>query len=75
MGNYLAGYTWYDESGNTINQQSGSDGFTKTVYDSLGRAVKQYVAYDTTEGPGTSSSSSSSSGGASQTHYGADCCS
>ncbi|MCA9141760.1 MAG: RHS repeat-associated core domain-containing protein [Planctomycetales bacterium] len=67
VGNYLASYTWFDAAGNTIKQQaSGQRSFTKTAYDSLGRAVKQYVGYDLSESPcvdiggGNSSSSSSS---------------
>ena len=67
VGNALAGYTWYDAAGNPIKQQApGSRAFTKTVYDSLGRAVKQYTGYDLSEplpvAPGSSSSSSSSGG-------------
>ena len=38
VGNALVSNTWYDAAGNTIKQQSaGSQAFTKTVYDSLGR--------------------------------------
>ena len=66
VGNYLAGYTWYDAAGNVIKQQGeGQRSFTKTVFDGLGRATKQYVGYDLNETPGCtlgSSSSSSSSG-------------
>ena len=66
MGSYLAGYTWYDAAGNVIKQQAeGQRSFTKTLFDGLGRAVKQYVGYDLSETPGCvlvgSSSSSSSS--------------
>lgn len=65
VGSYLAGYTWYDEAGNTIKQQgAGSNAFSKTVYDSLGRAIKQYVGYDLDETPGCLSSDSSSSSSA-----------
>ena len=50
VGNALVSNTWYDAAGNTIKQQSpGSQAFTKTVYDSLGRAVKQYLGHDTDE--------------------------
>ena len=50
VGNALVSNTWFDSAGNTIKQQSaGSQAFTKTVYDSLGRAVKQYVGHDTDE--------------------------
>ena len=50
VGNSLVSNTWYDAAGNTIKQQpAGSQAFTKTAYDSLGRAVTQYVGYDTDE--------------------------
>ena len=50
VGNSLVSGTWYDAAGNAIKQQpAGSQAFTKTVFDSLGRAVKQYVGYDTDE--------------------------
>ena len=50
VGNYLAGYTWYDAAGNVIKQQGeGQRSFTKTVFDGLGRAVKQYVGFDLDE--------------------------
>ena len=50
VGNALVSNTWYDAAGNTIKQQSaGSQAYTKTVYDSLGRAVMQYVGHDTDE--------------------------
>jgi YD repeat-containing protein len=50
VGNALVSNTWFDDAGNAIKQQSaGSQAFTKTVYDSLGRAVKQYVGHDTDE--------------------------
>lgn len=50
VGNSLVGNTWYDAIGNVIKQQpAGSQAFTKTVYDSLGRAVRQYLGYDTDE--------------------------
>jgi RHS repeat-associated protein len=67
VGNYLAGYSWFDAAGNSIKQQGeGQRSFTKTQFDSLGRAVKQFVGYDQSETPGctinNSSSSSSSSG-------------
>lgn len=66
VGNYLAGYSWFDASGNVIKQQGeGQRSFTKAVFDGLGRAIKQYVGYDLGEAPGCtldSSSSSSSSG-------------
>ena len=67
VGNYLAGYSWFDAAGNSIKQQGeGQRSFTKTQFDSLGRAVKQFVGYDLSETPGctinSSSSSSSSSG-------------
>jgi RHS repeat-associated protein len=50
VGNALVSNTWFDAAGNAIKQQSaGSQAFTKTVYDSLGWAVKQYVGHDTDE--------------------------
>ena len=53
VGSYLAGYTWYDAAGNVIKQQGeGQRSFTKTLFDGLGRAVKQYVGYDLSETPG-----------------------
>ena len=67
VGHYLASYTWFDAAGNPIKQQApGKRSFTKTVYDSLGRGIKQYVGYDLSESScveveGSSSSSSSSS--------------
>jgi hypothetical protein len=66
IGSYVAGYTWYDAAGNVIKQQAeGERSFSKTFYDGLGRATKQFVGYDLSETPGctiSSSSSSSSSG-------------
>ncbi len=69
VGSALVGYSWYDAAGNLIKQQAaGARSFTKTQYDSLGWAVKQWVGYDLGEIPGcllsSSSSSSSSSSGA-----------
>jgi RHS repeat-associated protein len=50
VGNALVQNTWYDAAGHAIKQQSpGSQAFTKTVYDSLGRVVKTYTGYDTDE--------------------------
>jgi hypothetical protein len=71
VGNYLAGYTWYDAAGNVIKQQAeGRRSFSKTFYDGLGRPTKQFVGYDLSEEPGctTSSSSSSSSSGEPEGH-------
>ncbi|NQT40550.1 MAG: hypothetical protein HQ581_23865, partial [Planctomycetes bacterium] len=46
VGNGLTGYTWYDAAGNTIKSQpAGSKVFSKTEFDSLGRAVATYVGY------------------------------
>ena len=62
VGNYLAGYTWYDAAGQVIKQQApGQRAFSKTQYDGLGRATKQLVGYDLSEIPGATLSSSSSS--------------
>jgi len=60
VGNFLAGYTWYDAAGNVIKQQpEGQRSFSKTFYDGLGRATKQFVGYDLSETPGCEISSSS----------------
>ena len=48
MGNALVSNTWYDAAGNVIKQQpAGGGSFTKTAYDGLGLAVKQYLGYTT----------------------------
>ena len=50
VGNALVSNAWYDAVGNTIKEQSaGSQAFTKTVYDSVGRPVKRYLGHDTDE--------------------------
>ena len=50
IGNALTANTWYDLAGNVIKQQpAGSQGFTKTAYDSLGRVVATYSAFNTAE--------------------------
>ena len=50
VGNALVSNTWYDAVGNKIKEQpAGSQAFTKTVYDSLGRPVNRYVGHDTDE--------------------------
>jgi RHS repeat-associated protein len=50
VGNSLVGNTWYDLAGNPIKQQpQGTQQFTKTAYDSLGRAVVRYTGYDVDE--------------------------
>jgi len=50
VGSCLVADTWRDAAGRAIKQQQpGSEAFTKTTYDGLGRAVKQYVGYDTDE--------------------------
>jgi hypothetical protein len=49
-GNALASYTWYDAAGNVVKQMSaGAKVFTKTAYDSLGRATDTYVGFDPSE--------------------------
>ena len=64
VGNALVSYTWYDAAGHAIKQQpAGSHAFTKTVFDSLGRAVKQYLGHDANEVAVVSAFSSSSSSG------------
>ncbi len=50
VGNSLTDNTWFDAAGNAIKQQpAGSDLFTKTTYDSLGRATVRYSGYDLDE--------------------------
>ncbi|MDY0170673.1 MAG: hypothetical protein RBS80_29295 [Thermoguttaceae bacterium] len=50
VGAYLEGNTWYDAAGNAVKQQSaGARSFTKSTYDGLGRAVRQYTGYDDAE--------------------------
>ena len=50
VGNSLVSNIWYDAAGHAVKQQpAGSQAFTKTVYDSLGRTVKQYLGHDTDE--------------------------
>jgi RHS repeat-associated protein len=42
--------TWYDAAGNVIKQQAGgTQQFSKTASDTLGRPVKNYVGFDTSE--------------------------
>ena len=50
VGNSLTSNSWFDDSGNVIKDQpAGSDLFTKSVYDSLGRREKTYRGYDLDE--------------------------
>lgn len=50
VGNSLTDNSWYDAAANVIKQlPAGSDLFTKTTYDSLGRVTKRYSGYDTDE--------------------------
>jgi RHS repeat-associated protein len=50
VGNALTDNTWFDEAGNVIKQKpAGSEAFTKSVYDGLGRQTKRYIGYDTAE--------------------------
>ncbi|MEO2013523.1 MAG: hypothetical protein ABGZ53_04055 [Fuerstiella sp.] len=50
VGNSLTDNTWFDAAGNVIKQQpAGSDLFTKTTYDSLGRSTTRYSGYDLDE--------------------------
>ena len=45
-GNALESNQWFDENGQTIKSSSpGSEVFTKTVYDAVGRATADYSAY------------------------------
>ncbi|WP_146561198.1 RHS repeat domain-containing protein [Posidoniimonas corsicana] len=42
----LTDNTWYDEEGNVLKSApAGSDAFTKTSYDAVGRATASYTAY------------------------------
>lgn len=60
VGNSLVDNTFYDASGNVVETRpSGSEAFTKSVYDGIARVIERYVGY--TEGVFSSSSSSSSS--------------
>lgn len=46
VGNSLIDNLWYDANGNLIKSfPAGSQSFTKTSYDSLGREVAQYLAF------------------------------
>ena len=46
----LVSNVWYDAAGNVIKQQAaGTNAFTKTLYDGLGRPTVQYVGYDLDE--------------------------
>ena len=50
VGNSLAANTWYDLAGNVIKAQpAGGQGFTKTVYDGIGRVTARYLGYDADE--------------------------
>ncbi|WP_428305401.1 RHS repeat-associated core domain-containing protein [Lacipirellula sp.] len=45
-GNALIDNTWYDAGGNVLKSLSaGSQAFTKTVYDAIGRQAARYVGY------------------------------
>jgi RHS repeat-associated protein len=63
VGNSLVDNTYYDASGNVIETRpSGSEAFTKSVYDGIGRTIIRYVGYAESLLSSSSSSSSSSSG-------------
>ena len=50
VGSCLVADTWRDAAGQTIKQQkAGSEQFTKTTFDGLGRITKRYTGYDTDE--------------------------
>lgn len=50
VGNSLVDNRWYDAAKNLIKQRpAGSETFTKSVYDGLGRKTKLYIGYDTAE--------------------------
>ena len=47
-GNVLVDSFWYDDAGNQIQSKpSGSSGWTKQVYDQVGRITRQYTGYGT----------------------------
>ena len=50
VGNALTDNTWYDPSANVVKvHPSGSQLFTKSVFDGVGRQTKQYRGYDLAE--------------------------
>ncbi|MBL8812383.1 MAG: glycosyltransferase, partial [Planctomycetaceae bacterium] len=50
VGNSLEENNWYDAVGNLLKSlPSGSNLFTKSVYDSIGRVTARYVGYDADE--------------------------
>ena len=50
VGNTLRSNIWYDPSGRAIKElKAGSQAFTKTIFDGVGRKIAQYTAYNLTE--------------------------
>jgi RHS repeat-associated protein len=50
VGNALTDNTWYDAAGKVLKSQSaGSQSFTKSVYDGVGRVTTQYTGYNLTD--------------------------
>ena len=50
VGNALTDNTWYDPAGNVLKSlPAGSQLFTKSVYDGVGRVTAQYTGYDLSE--------------------------
>jgi RHS repeat-associated protein len=50
VGNALTNNTWYDAAGNVLKSQpAGSQSFTKSVYDGVGRVTTQYTGYNLTD--------------------------
>ncbi len=50
VGNALVDNTWYDPAGHVIKQKpAGSEAFTKSIYDGLGRKTKTFIGFDTAE--------------------------
>ena len=50
VGDAIVDNAWYDAAGNKIKDlPAGSQRFTKSVYDGLGRVTKQYRGYDLSE--------------------------
>ena len=47
VGNSLVDNTWYDQSGNVLcSLPAGSNAFTKSVYDGIGRTTTRYAGYN-----------------------------
>ncbi len=49
VGHSLTSLTWYDATGRTIKTRDANGLFSKTRYDSAGRAVASYISFDANE--------------------------